>query len=279
MTWGVRDLVAGYHRAPVVRAVSLDLVPGTVSAVVGADGAGKTTLLRCLAGSLAPLRGRLDLPPQQRIGYVPEGAGSYPDLSVAENLDFVARAYGVAATDRAERTRALLGATGLNPAIDRLAGQLSGGMRQKLAFAAAMLPSPDLLLLDEATTGLDPVSRRDLWRLVTRAAARGTAVLLATSYLDEAERAGHVVVLDGGRVLLEGPPRDVIGSLPGTISEDDHRADPERSWRYGRRWRTWHPNGTDQRISVGLEDTVLVELLRRRDQTPTAPSSALRTHA
>ena len=174
-------------------------MPGRVSAVVGGDGAGRTTLLRCLAGALAVTSGLVRRPAPLATGYLSAGSGTYPDLSVAENLAFRATAY------RLPPDGAASGAPNSSPGLGwtrsprRLAGQLSGGMRQKLGVIAAMLHRPDLLVLDEPTTGVDPVSRADLWLLITRAAADGAAVVLATSYLDEAERAHHVLALDAGR--------------------------------------------------------------------------------
>lgn len=265
ITWTVEGVAAGYGRELVLRDVDLELPPAHVTAVVGGDGAGKTTLLRCLAGSLAPRRGHLSLPAHERIGYVSEAPGVWGDLTVVENLRFSAGAYGLGRSETAERINELLAVTGLGGAHDRLAADLSGGMRQKLAFAAAVLHRPDLLILDEATTGVDPVSRRDVWRMTARVAADGAAVVLATTYLDEAERAGTVMVLHDGTPLLRGVPGDVIASMPGHVSRTAQPL-PGRSWRRGREWRTWSPDPaprSEDLVDVDLEDVVLVELLRR----------------
>ena len=216
--------------------VTFRAMPGQVSAVVGGDGAGKTTLLRCLAGALAVASGRVRRPAPLRIGYLPAGSGIYPDLSVAENLAFRAAAYEVPAAVARERSAEFLERAGLSGARDRLAGQLSGGMRQKLGVIAAMLHQPDLLVLDEPTTGVDPVSRADLWWLIARAAADGAAVVLATSYLDEAERALDVLVLDAGRELASGTPQEIVAAMPGTLRVSDARPEGEarrRAWRRG----------------------------------------------
>jgi ABC-2 type transport system ATP-binding protein len=136
-------------------------------------------------------------------------------------------------------------------------------MRQKLALAAALLPAPELLVLDEATTGLDPVSRAELWRLLTRTAADGTAVVLATTYLDEAERTFTAVVLHRGRQLAAGPPGDIVAAMPGAILATTSPPPPgTAAWRHGRGWRVWSPDGSDlpgaERVPTRLEDAVIV---------------------
>jgi len=212
--WGVRDLTLRYGRRTILDVVSLEVPAGAVTAVIGGDGAGKTSLLRCLAGVVRPAAGSVRRPERRRIGYVAGAGGVYTDLSVAENIAFVAGAYGVRGAKLAARTRDLLAHTGLEGTGERLAGRLSGGMRQKLAFSLAMLHAPDLLILDEPTTGVDPVSRADLWRLIAAAAAGGAAVVVTTTYLDEALRASSVVLLEAGRVVAAGPPEAVAAALP-----------------------------------------------------------------
>ena len=196
--WGVRDLTVRYGRRTALDAVTLEVPAGSVTAVIGGDGAGKTTLLRALAGVVRPAAGSVRRPDKRRVGYVAGASGVYEDLSVDENVAFVADAYGIGGDERDERVATLLAETGLAGTGARLAGRLSGGMRQKLAFALAMLHEPDLLVLDEPTTGVDPVSRAELWRLVAAAAAGGAAVLVSTTYLDEARRAANVLLLDDG---------------------------------------------------------------------------------
>ena len=204
--WGTEEACVRYGDKLALDHVTFRAVPGRVSAVVGGDGAGRTTLLRCLAGALAVSSGQVRRPAPPRIGYLSAGSGTYPDLSVDENLAFRATAYRLPAGVARERSGELLERAGLASARGRLAGQLSGGMRQKLGVIAAMLPRPDLLVLDEPTTGVDPVSRADLWWLIAQAAANGAAVVFATSYLDEAERALDVLALGGGRELASGTP-------------------------------------------------------------------------
>jgi len=243
--WGTERVSVRYGHRLALDQVTFRVRPGQVSAVVGGDGAGRTTLLRCLSGALAPSSGAVRRPPQQDIGYLPAGSGTYPDLTVAENLAFRAAAYQLPAAAAAERTAAFLARAGLVTARDRLAGQLSGGMRQKLGVIAAMLTSPALLVLDEPTTGVDPVSRADLWSLIARAAADGAAVVVATSYLDEAERAAHVLVLDAGSQLAVGTPDQIVAAMPGRLRVSDTPPpdrDRPRAWRRAGRWRVWEPD-------------------------------------
>jgi ABC-2 type transport system ATP-binding protein len=205
--WGASEIVVRYGKREALRSVSVQADPGQVTAVVGGDGAGKTTLLRCVAGVLAPSAGSVNRPERARLGYLAPGGGIYPDLSVAENLRFRAAVYGVkGGYDH------YLAQAGLDRFTDRLAGQLSGGMLRKLAVIAALLASPSLLVLDEPSTGVDPVSRSDLWWLITQAAGTGTAVLMSTTYLDEAARASAVLVLNDGRELASGPPAAITGA-------------------------------------------------------------------
>jgi ABC-2 type transport system ATP-binding protein len=266
--WGIEQASVRYGHRLALDRISFRAEPGRVSAVVGGDGAGRTTLLRCLAGALAPSSGQVRRPAPSRIGYLSAGSGTYPDLTVAENLAFRAHVYRLPAAQARERSAQLLGRAGLTPAAGRLAGHLSGGMRQKLGVIAAMLHRPDLLVLDEPTTGVDPVSRSDLWWLIARAAAGGAAVVLATSYLDEAERAFDVLALDAGSELASGTPDQIVAAMPGTLAVSDRRpggAAARRSWRREGRWRVWDPHGTPpgQAVQPDLQDAVTVAALAR----------------
>src|SRR5262249_2851878 len=168
-----------------------------------------------------------------------------------------------------ERSAEVRARAGLDRVGDRLAGQLSGGMRQKLGVIAAMLHRPDLLVLDEPTTGVDPVSRADLWWLITHAAAGGAAVVLATSYLDEAERAPAVLVLDPGTGPASGAPEQVVGAAPGRLTRTSARRAGEagrRAWRREGRWRVWAPAtapGDARAVEPDLQDAVTVAILAR----------------
>ena len=262
MSWGVENLTVRFGRHQALTAVTLGVGSGETHAVVGGDGAGKTTLLRALAGISLPAEGTIELPAPGRIGFVPSDGGVFRDLTVAENLEFVASAYGL----RAWQARAdeLLGRSGLSDFRRRLAGNLSGGQRRKLAGSLAMLPEPDLLILDEVTTGVDPLSRVGIWRLVASAAASGAAVVIATTYLDEAERTGAVTILHRGRVIAAGPPSVIKNGVPGGIREVDRPTSPERAWRMGRRWREWVPAEADARglAPATLQDAAIVAQLR-----------------
>ena len=268
--WGTRDLSVRFGKRTALDHVTLRAVPGRIGAVVGGDGAGKSTLLGCLAGAVAASQGEVQRPPAARVGYLPSGSGVYPDLTVQENLAFRASVYGVGAAVAGERLTGLLERTGLASARQRLAGQLSGGMRKKLGVVAAMVHQPDLLILDEPTTGVDPVSRADLWWLIIIAASEGAAVIVSTSYLDEAERTASVLVLNDGRPLAAGSPAEIMARVPGVIRAvrgrprgEEHR----RAWIRAGQWRVWDPPGTPGTspgqdggsvIQPDLEDAVTV---------------------
>lgn len=271
MSWGVRDLIVRFGDRVALHGVSLECQAGAVTGVVGGDGAGKTTLLRCLVGAIAPEAGDVRRPAAHRIGYLSSTSGTYPDLSVDENVAFAATAYAVPASEARRRTAELLERTGLAQASDRLAGHLSGGMRQKLGVIRAMVHRPELLVLDEPTTGIDPVSRADLWWLIARAAADGAAVVLSTAYLDEAERASWILALDDGRRLADGPPERIAAAVPGSIRVSARRPQDRarrRSWRRGARWRTWTPPGDDaplgETVTPDLQDAVTVAAIARQ---------------
>ena len=205
---------------------TLSVPRGTVTGLIGPDGAGKTTLMRLAAGLLRPDAGTIDvlgldadrdaLAVQATIGYMPQHFGLYEDLSVQENLDLYADLQGVAPGERAARYDELMHMTGLGPFTRRLAGRLSGGMKQKLGLACTLVHPPELLLLDEPTVGVDPVSRRELWAIVYRLVEQeGMTVLLSTAYLDEAERCAEVILLHEGHVLSHGPPAEFSAPLAG----------------------------------------------------------------
>jgi ABC-2 type transport system ATP-binding protein len=267
MSWGVCDLTVRYGRRTALDRVSLDVQPGTLTAVVGADGAGKTTLLRALVGVLRPDMGTVTHPPAPQIGYFSAAAAVYPDLTVEENLDFAATAYR--AHDRKRRAD-LLGAAGLSDVTHQLGAQLSGGMRHKLGLLIAMLHRPALLVLDEPSTGIDPVSRTELSTLIMRAAASGAAVVASTVYLDEAERANHVVVLDSGRVLCAGTPDSITSSIRGQVVQRAIRPDSALAWRRGNGWHQWIapadrlPEHVQLLERLDLEDAVIVATLQGR---------------
>ena len=200
---------------------------GELFGIVGPDGAGKTTTLRMLAGVLRASAGDAEILgtsvsryPERikaRIAYMSQRFGLYTDLTVRENLDFYADLYAVPAAERAARLARLFQFSALAPFQDRLAGQLSGGMKQKLGLSCALIHEPELLLLDEPTFGVDPVSRRDLWLIVHEMVGRGVTVVVSTAYLDEAERCDRVALLDQGRLLALDTPAALKATLPGEL--------------------------------------------------------------
>ncbi|NIP72068.1 MAG: ABC transporter ATP-binding protein [Gammaproteobacteria bacterium] len=217
---------AGPRTVEALRDVSLQARAGAVTGLIGPDGAGKTTLMRLAAGLLEPDSGQVrvlgmdateqSLAVQASVGYMPQRFGLYEDLSVRDNLGLYADLQGVPGDRRAGRFGELMHMTGLGPFETRLAGRLSGGMKQKLGLACTLLSRPRLLLLDEPTVGVDPVSRRELWTIVYRLVdEQGMGVLLSTAYLDEAERCHDVVLLHEGAVLGSGPPAQLSEPLAG----------------------------------------------------------------
>jgi len=214
-----------YGSVVAVAGIGLEIAAGTTTSFIGPDGVGKSTLLgliagakriqsgcaRVLGGDMRDPRHRRAVCP--RIAYMPQGLGKnlYPTLSVLENIDFFGRLFGQSAAERAERIRELLAATGLHPFGDRPAGKLSGGMKQKLGLCCALIHDPELLILDEPTTGVDPLSRRQFCELIARirAGRPGMSVLIATAYMEEAEQFDRLVMMDAGRVLAAGTPDEV----------------------------------------------------------------------
>ncbi len=212
-----------------VRGLTLEAGRGEIFMLVGPDGAGKTTAIRMLAGILAPTSGEAEVAGcdvrrnpeavKRRIGYLSQRFGLYPDLTVDENLRFYADVYGVPRGELRGRIESLLGFSMLAPFRGRHAGKLSGGMKQKLGLACALVHRPEVLLLDEPTNGVDPVSRREFWRILSRLGGEGVTVFMSTSYLDEAERCGRLGLMHAGRLLECGAPSDLKARLGHAILE------------------------------------------------------------
>jgi ABC-2 type transport system ATP-binding protein len=206
--------------------ISVTVAEGTLTALVGPDGAGKTTLIRLVAGLMTADGGELTVLSvdasadpaqiQARIGYMPQRFGLYEDLTVQENLDLYADLHGVGDSERRESYPRLMEMTALGPFTDRLAGRLSGGMKQKLGLACTLVRSPEFLLLDEPTVGVDPLSRRELWTIILQLVRdQNLTVLVSTSYLDEADRCEHAIVLHQGKILAQGSPAEVTAAAAG----------------------------------------------------------------
>jgi ABC-2 type transport system ATP-binding protein len=222
-----RDLDVSYGTTEAVTGLSLDVHAGEVVGLIGPDGAGKTSTLRVLGGLQRATggvvrafgddcwRGRRAL--HHRLGYLAQRFALYGDLTVDENVQFFALMYGVKGW-RQRRSR-LLDMVGLEPFRERIADRLSGGMKQKLALACTLIHSPKVLLLDEPTTGVDPVTRREFWRLLAELVGDGLTLVVATPYLDEAERCNRIVLMHRGRVLADQPPARIPAVVPGVVVE------------------------------------------------------------
>jgi ABC-2 type transport system ATP-binding protein len=223
----LRKLTRCFETKCAVKGVDLDVGRGELFTFVGPDGAGKTTLLRMLCGVLEPTSGSvrllsMDLKKhrkriQRRLGYLPQRFSLYGDLTVDENLEFFADIHEMA--EYRKLREELLSLTRLTPFRRRLADRLSGGMKQKLALACTLIHRPDVILLDEPTTGVDPVSRRDFWSILFRLLGEGMTLVMSTPYLDEAERSGRVGLLDNGRLLAAAEPAVLKARMHGTLYE------------------------------------------------------------
>ena len=222
----IQDVTHRYGKTVALDGVSLDIPSGCMVGMIGPDGVGKSTLMALIAGSKRIQQGKLmvlggDIADARhrgavcpRIAYMPQGLGKnlYGELSVHENIDFMARLFGLSAAERQTRVQELLDATGLAPFPGRPAGKLSGGMKQKVGLCGALVHEPDLLVLDEPTTGVDPLSRRQFWTLIDdiRAGRPGMSVVISTAYMDEAQRWDWIVAIDAGRVLATGTPAELM---------------------------------------------------------------------
>ncbi len=203
--------------------LNLEIKKGELFGLVGPDGAGKTTTMRLLTAIMEPTTGDAWVAGnsvikeseriKEKIGYMSQRFGLYEDLTVMENIIFYADLYEVPKKDRPARIERLLGFSNLKPFKDRLAGKLSGGMKQKLGLACALIHTPEVLFLDEPTNGVDPVSRRDFWRILYDLLKEGVTILVSTAYLDEAERCTRVGLIHKGKILLEDKPEDIKRSL------------------------------------------------------------------
>ena len=221
---GVSHRFAG-SAAAALDGVTATMPSGRITGIVGPDGAGKTTLMRLMAGLLKVTAGTLSvlvMDPlsagdrlRAALGYMPQKFGLYEDLTVLENLQLYADLRGVVGAERDQSFQQLLAFTALADFTQRPAGKLSGGMKQKLGLACVLLGRPRILLLDEPSVGVDPVSRRELWRMVTALAADGLSVVWSTSYLDEAERCDHILLMNAGRLAFAGAPGELAGRIIG----------------------------------------------------------------
>ncbi len=225
----VRDLTKRFGNLAAVDKLDLQINAGESFALLGPDGAGKTTTMRLLCGLLSPDSGEIqikgfDLARQvdqarEHIGYMPQRFSLYENLSVLQNIVFFSDLYGIHSATRQERMNELLEFSRLTPFVNRLAGQLSGGMKQKLALICTVIHRPPVLLLDEPTTGVDPVSRRDFWKILYRLLSEGTTLLVCTPYMDEAERCNRIGLMYNGQIMLINTPDELKRQMVGEVIE------------------------------------------------------------
>lgn len=223
------DLLKKFAEVTAVENLSFKIEKGEMVGLVGPDGAGKTTLLRILSAIMAPTSGTATVAGfdivkdseklKVKIGYMPQRFGLYEDLTVQENLDFFSEVYQLTKEQKKEKYAEVFRFSQLEPFKIFLAGNLSGGMKQKLALSCVLLHTPEVLLLDEPTRGVDPISRRDFWSILFEQQKKGMTIFISTSYMDEAERCQRVAFLDGGRLIAYEPPLQLKQKMEGTLFE------------------------------------------------------------
>jgi len=225
----VQNLTKTFDHVTAVNGLTFEVAEGEVFGLVGPDGAGKTTTMRLLTAIMDPTGGeawvaghhivRESEAIKEKIGYMSQRFGLYQDLTVMENIDFYADIYDVPRKERRERTEQLLAFSNLTPFKKRLAGNLSGGMKQKLGLTCALIHTPKVLFLDEPTNGVDPVSRRDFWRILYQLVRQKVTIFVSTAYLDEAERCNRIALLHQGRILACDTPDEIKKLMHGSIVE------------------------------------------------------------
>jgi len=223
----ITGLKKSYQETAALGSVSLEVATCEMFGLIGPDGAGKTSLIRILTSLLDPDEGECRLlgisvqkePEEVRkiIGYMPQRFSLYPDLTVGENLRFFADLFGVPKQEREKRTEELLHFSRLAPFVKRRAGQLSGGMKQKLALSCALVHTPKILILDEPTTGVDPVSRREFWEILKTLKSSGVSILVTTPYMDEAEKCDRIALINKGKILAMGTAAEITRGFTGTV--------------------------------------------------------------
>lgn len=234
----ITGLKKDFDNVQAVKGIDLQVKRGEIFGLLGPDGAGKTTTIRMLVGIMEPtggfgtvlgcdfIRERENV--KRHIGYMSQRFSLYGDLTVAENIEYFSEVYEIPIEEKAARKERMLDFSRLHPFVDRLSQDLSGGMKQKLALACTLMHDPDLLFLDEPTTGVDPVSRRDFWKILYQLVAEGMTIVVSTPYMDEAERCNRIAMMDEGRILKLDTPanlkRGMVGSLLEIFAEPQNAA-------------------------------------------------------
>jgi len=225
----VKGLTKRFGNITAVDELNFHVQKGEIFGIVGPDGAGKSTLLRMISGIMEPDSGEIIIDGQglkenlykikENLAYMPQRFGLYEDLTVEENIIFFGRLFGVSRAKIKKRMPGLYEFSRLEPFKDRLAGKLSGGMKQKLGLACSLIHSPDLILLDEPTNGVDPVSRREFWKILYNLLSAGVTIVVSTAYLDEAERCNRVSLMSEGKFVRSGNPAEIKNSIGGLMLE------------------------------------------------------------
>jgi ABC-2 type transport system ATP-binding protein len=236
----VHNVSKSFGLIDAVKNVSLHVAEGSILGLIGSDGAGKSTLLRMMATMIRPSSGSilidgLDVVSQRirikpLIGYMPQRFGLYKDLTVGENLDFFMDIFGITGPERTKRRKRYLGFSNLFPFIERLAGELSGGMKQKLGLACVLAHEPRVLILDEPTNGVDPISRQEFWDILTEMRREGMTILISTAYLDEGEKCDRLALMHQSRIFTTAPPEQIqshFSSLEEAIIDRIKEVDKE----------------------------------------------------
>lgn len=229
----VDNLSKRFGQIEAVSQVSFRVRKGEIFGLVGSDGAGKSTLLRMAATLIKPSSGKvlidgLDVATQKTkvksiIGYMPQRFGLYQDLTVKENLEFFMDIFGIFGPERVQKRERYLGFSNLLPFVDRLVGNLSGGMKQKLGLACVLVHEPEVLILDEPTNGVDPVSRQEFWDILSKMRMEGMTILISTTYLDEGEKCDHLALMHRSRILAVATPKEIQSPFPSLEEAMIHR--------------------------------------------------------